>query len=564
MVMLLQNIKVKLFSLLLMALSAGSAAGALYPGRLPASFSDMSVPESADQEPVSQKPVRIDTADIRIIPPSSGIQFIGNRILFLADSRMEEKMISPHVSFGKIQAYTALPGEIAFAGTNIFSPARDFPYPADAVTISNDFTRLYYTAKASRRRPEKIYEAAVRLTASGQIDWTGRGKPLSFCNDGSTFTHPALSSDGSFMVFSSDMAGTNGGMDLFISFREGDAWSEPRNLGAEINSYGNEMYPFLDARNNLYFSSDKTGGSGGYDIYIAVLDGTNWFEAVNLTDRVNTAGDDIAFRIDNIGRETAFFTVRDNTVANGINLMKMVPDPSAQASGDKDLTGLITEMIIRDESPGEKKIAYSLRQPVEYPELIKVIEQPVTLANADEVSEITDMVEVEEISVVKEDEADMKKKEEAVAEQPLAHLPLAEVKLPPEPERTTTARVTETPSSGKTVAAAEPSAEAGVNEENAIYLTNSSEIIEGVIYRVQFSASMTPKESIEVIIEGNRYKTYGYFYGGAYRTTVGEFDTLAEARALQNIMRKLGYNQAFVVAFRNGERTVYYLKRDTY
>ena len=75
---------------------------------------------------------------------------------------------------------------------------------------------------------------------------------------------------------------------------------------------------------------------------------------------------------------------------------------------------------------------------------------------------------------------------------------------------------------------------------------------------------MTPKESIEVTIEGNRYNTFGYFYGGAYRTTVGEFNTLAEARTLQNVMRKLGYNQAFVVAFRNGERIVYYLNRDTY
>jgi hypothetical protein len=561
MVMLLPNIKRKLFCLLLMALTAGSASGT---GKLSSPLSFISVAESGSQEPGVQKLIRIDTAGVGIIPPSTGIQFIGNRILFLADSRMEEKMISPHVSFGKIQAYTALPGEIALAGINIFSPAREFPYPSDAVAINNNFTRLYYTAKASRRKPEKIYEAAVRLTASGQIEWTGRGKPLNFCNDGNIYTHPALSSDGSFMVFSSDMSGTNGGLDLFISFMEGDAWSEPRNLGAGINSYGNEMYPFLDARNNLYFSSDKTGGSGGYDIYVAVLDGTDWFEAVNLTPMVNTADDDLAFRIDNIGQETAFFTVRDITGTNGIHLMKMWPDASAQVIGKQDLAGLITEMIIKDESPGEKKIAYSLRQPVVYPEPVQVVEQPLDQILAAEVSAPTEIIEADAISVVKEEEAMEDEKEVDEADQPLAHLPLAEVKLPPEPERNTTARVTGTPSSGRTVQPAEPSAEARDTEENAIYLSSSSEIIEGVVYRVQFSASMTPKESIEVTIEGNRYNTFGYFYGGAYRTTVGEFNTLAEARTLQNVMRKLGYNQAFVVAFRNGERIVYYLNRDTY
>jgi hypothetical protein len=89
------------------------------------------------------------------------------------------------------------------------------------VTISNDLTRLYFTAKPSRRKPEKIYEAAVRLSASGQIEWTGREKPLSFCSDGNTYSHPALSSDASFMVFSSDMAGTNGGMDLLYLVQGG-------------------------------------------------------------------------------------------------------------------------------------------------------------------------------------------------------------------------------------------------------------------------------------------------------------------------------------------------------
>ncbi len=515
------------------------------------------------QESAPRKPVRIDTAGLKILPPSSGIQFIGNRILFLAHSRMEGNMISPHVSFGKIQAYSALPGEITLAGTNIFSPAREFPYPPDAVTISSDQTRLYFTAKPSRRKPEQIYEAEVRLTAAGQIEWKGREKPLSFCDNKNIFTHPALSSDGSFMVFSSDMTGTNGGMDLFISFRENDSWSAPRNLGPDINSEGDELFPFLDDRNNLYFSSDKTGGSGGFDIYVAILDGQNWFRAAGLTETVNTPDDEIAFRIDNLNRASAFYTVRDRTGTNEMLLMKIVPDSAASAREPQDLSALITGMITKDFGSGEKKIAYTLSRPVESPALA-LFEEPEPLQpEINEASKLPENMETRETTRLEEAEAAKEEKAVDDTDKPLMHLPVAEVKLPPEPEEKS-ARKAETPAQAVAAPVIKINAETRESEEKAIYLSSSREIIEGVIYRVQFSASMTPKESIEVTIEGQRYNTFGYFYGGAYRTTVGEFNTLAAARILQNTMRKLGYNQAFVVAFMNGERIVYYLNKDTY
>ncbi len=564
-----------------MAVAAVNATGASAYDGLNVRSSFVTSPEPGLLQPGIQKLIRIDTAGLPVLPPSAGIQFIGNRILFLANSRMEEKMISPHVSFGKIQVYSALPGQLAFSDMNIFSPAREFTFPPDAVTMSNDHTKLYFTVKPSRRKPEQIYEATVRLSASGQIEWTGHKKPLSFCNAKNIFTHPALSSDGSFMVFSSDITGTNGGMDLFISYREGDAWSDPRNLGADINSDGDELYPFLDNKNNLYFSSNKTGGYGGYDIYVAVLDGQNWFRAVSLTEAVNTPDDDIAFRIDNTGLRTAFFTIRNNTGTTGMTLMKIIPDPAAPAPGIQDLSDYIPEMMIKDEGRGEKKIAYSLSRPVEYPSLMPVdtimppepevaevkgpikkteVKKPVKKT---EVKEPVEMAKVKTIAVIKEAETEERMKKEDVSEKPLMNLPLAEVKLPPEPIEKTVA-VTKTPVASKTPATVKPAAENKEKVEDAIYLSGSKEIIEGVIYRVQFSASMSPKESIEVIIEGKRYKTFGYFYGGAYRTTVGEFNTLAEARTLQSIMRKLGYNQAFVVAFRYGERIVYYLNKDTF
>jgi hypothetical protein len=75
-----------------------------------------------------------------------------------------------------------------------------------------------------------------------------------------------------------------------------------------------------------------------------------------------------------------------------------------------------------------------------------------------------------------------------------------------------------------------------------------------VVYRVQFASNASAKGSYPVTISGKSYKTWEYSYSGAYRSTVGEFKTLAEATAFQKLVRQSGYPQAFVVAFKNNIR----------
>ena len=115
------------------------------------------------------------------------------------------------------------------------------------------------------------------------------------------------------MIFVSDRRESIGGLDLFISYKEGNDWSAPINLGNLINTSGNEMYPFLDQENNLFFSSDGIKGFGGYDIYICRYNGRGWDKPVNLTQRINTPGDDVAFTLSRLDGKSAFFTTRIKT-----------------------------------------------------------------------------------------------------------------------------------------------------------------------------------------------------------------------------------------------------------
>ena len=77
-----------------------------------------------------------------------------------------------------------------------------------------------------------------------------------------------------------------------------------------------------------------------------------------------------------------------------------------------------------------------------------------------------------------------------------------------------------------------------------------------IIFRVQFKASAKSLGSFNVTVNGKQYKTYEYFYKGAYRYTIGEFKTLEEALKLNQDCKKKDYPDAFVIAFKGSERVL--------
>ena len=100
-----------------------------------------------------------------------------------------------------------------------------------------------------------------------------------------------------------------GSCDLFVSYKTGDAWSQPENLGSAINSGAWESQPTLSADGRtLYFVSNRHDGRGGYDIWVSYLDQENqWTKAVNLGSAINTPDDEVSPFIHVNGR-TLFFS----------------------------------------------------------------------------------------------------------------------------------------------------------------------------------------------------------------------------------------------------------------
>lgn len=129
----------------------------------------------------------------------------------------------------------------------------------------------------------------------------GASQPLNLLNresdDSTQIGHPAISLDGDFMVFATDLPGGFGGKDLWFSEfdSEEELWGSPQNLGGEINSSDDEMFPSFRADGSLYFSSNRPGGYGGFDFCFAeAREGVMAFSEVKLLPYpLNSAGDEI-------------------------------------------------------------------------------------------------------------------------------------------------------------------------------------------------------------------------------------------------------------------------------
>ena len=116
--------------------------------------------------------------------------------------------------------------------------------------------------------------------------------PFFLNNNEFSVAHPSLNSDQSAIIFSSDMPGGFGEADLYISYLVNGKWSKPQNLGATINSKGDEVFPYLANDSTLYFSSDGRLGFGGLDLFRSDLKNNKWLEAQNLMKPLNSSYDD--------------------------------------------------------------------------------------------------------------------------------------------------------------------------------------------------------------------------------------------------------------------------------
>lgn len=136
-------------------------------------------------------------------------------------------------------------------------------------------------------------------------------EPLPFNSKYYSVGQPAISQDGSVLIFTSNMPGGYGGADLYISKKIDGEWNEVKNLGSYINSSGDDMFPFL-VDDQLVFASDGHGGLGDLDLFRTPLNPTTHDEVKNLGYPFNSPYADFGFISDPFGRSGYFTSNRKN------------------------------------------------------------------------------------------------------------------------------------------------------------------------------------------------------------------------------------------------------------
>lgn len=139
-----------------------------------------------------------------------------------------------------------------------------------ACCFSPDQREMYLTQCTTN--PDYPRYATIVKSPRSDAAW-GKAQPLEITRDTlSSFAHPAVSPDGQWLYFTSDMPGGKGGLDIWRVRLTGAGLGGVENLGEPVNTPGNEMFPTFRPNGDLYFSSDGHKGLGGLDIYIAKVD----------------------------------------------------------------------------------------------------------------------------------------------------------------------------------------------------------------------------------------------------------------------------------------------------
>lgn len=199
-----------------------------------------------------------------------------------------------------------------------FSGELNSKYHDAAVSFSADGSEIYFTRnnlfKGNTGRDDngdirlKVFYAQM---GKGGGSWS-RMEGLPFNSDEYSVAHPAISPDGKFLYFASDMPGGFGGMDIYVTEEDNGRWMPPLNLGPGINTEGHEVFPYVSHNQELYFASNGHLGLGGLDIYTTKIMGNGSFGPVqNLGYPINSKADDFAITMEEDGKFGYFSSDRD-------------------------------------------------------------------------------------------------------------------------------------------------------------------------------------------------------------------------------------------------------------
>lgn len=443
------------------------------------------------------------------------------------------------------------------------------------------FTRNYYDKGKEQRRGDGFLGFGLFESSKNENDKWSDPVKLNVGEITANYGHPCLTYNGEQLYFVSDMPGGYGGTDIYVCTRLSEGWSSPRNLGPTINTQGNEAYPYLHLTGTLYFSSDYHQGIGGLDIFSARKeDSGEWSNIRNLGYPINSSADDFGLFLKPDSRSGYFSSNRsggkggddiysaiidvpmdqmmdidslisalDSSVVEHTN--EIIPDNSI-LSMDSILS--VEKEALKSTSGGYFELVYEdQKTDLSIEEELRIIEQ-IDVDNEDAVKKY--FGEDKQLRTEEELKEEIEAYEKSKVETPLVEKGAAEESDGPEPIVINEPEVSkENKSSDKTLTVQDIMDDDSnlIINEKSLGIINKS--VDGLVFRIQIGAYRVP-------VYGGTENFFGKKGVESYELNdniiryllPNSFETLKEAEAYRKSLTGEKLKGAFVVPFLNATR----------
>lgn len=184
--------------------------------------------------------------------------------------------------------------------------------------LTADNNNLIYTR---REGASEQFDEDIVISKKENGKWTQPVQISSVINTRDNEGTTAISADGRMLIFTSCVGRKGfGSCDLYVSYKNGEEWSEPENLGPQVNAASWESQPALSADGRtLYFISDRPGGQGKRDVWISTKNESGWTQAKNLGANINTSDDEVSPFI-HVNSQTLYFASKGHPGFGGYDL----------------------------------------------------------------------------------------------------------------------------------------------------------------------------------------------------------------------------------------------------
>lgn len=238
-----------------------------------------------------------DDAD-QIVLSSTRNDATGDEISGVTGVKFGDLFFAKKNEQGKWQPVTTIDGDV------------NTEYDEGASCLSPDGKTMYFTRCSSD--PDYPRYAEIWQSQRSDASWGKATKCVISRDTLSSFAHPAVSPDGEWLYFVSDMPGGEGGLDIWRTRITSNGFGGVENLGRPINTAGDEMFPSFRPNGDFYFSSNGHPGMGGLDIFIAREDSITGTIIENQQFPLNSSADDFGMTFEGVHNRGYFCSSRND------------------------------------------------------------------------------------------------------------------------------------------------------------------------------------------------------------------------------------------------------------